>query len=66
MALATFRFRSTRGIKNCRVCRLFKGCSPFQLLCKLTGDSPATGNISYRNRYQQAEETNYDNENFAA
>lgn len=41
------------GIKNCRVSRLFKVCSPLQPSCNLTGDSPATGNISYRNRYGQ-------------
>lgn len=30
--------RTTRGIKNCRDSRLFKGCSPLQLLCNLTGN----------------------------
>ena len=30
----------TRGIKNCRYSRLFKGCSPLQLLCNLTGNHP--------------------------
>jgi hypothetical protein len=30
--------RTTRGIKNCRYSRLFKGCSPLQLLCNLTGN----------------------------
>ncbi len=32
--------RITRGIKNCRGSRLFKGCSPLQLLCNLTGNRP--------------------------
>ena len=41
----------TRGIKNCRDSRLFKGCSPLQLLCNSTGNSPAIGNFSYRQRY---------------
>jgi hypothetical protein len=31
---------TTRGIKNCRDSRLFKGCSPHQLLCNLTGNRP--------------------------
>jgi len=44
----------TRGIKNCRDSRLFKGCSPLQLLCNLIGNSPAIGNFSYRHRYAQA------------
>jgi len=30
----------TRGIKNCRDSRLFKGCSPLQSLCNLTGNRP--------------------------
>ena len=30
----------TRGIKNCRDIRLFKGCSPLQLLCNLIGNRP--------------------------
>ena len=30
----------TRGIKNCRDSRLFKGCSPLQLLCNLIGNRP--------------------------
>src|SRR5690554_4018982 len=30
----------TCGIKNCRDSRLFKGCSPLQLLCNLTGNRP--------------------------
>lgn len=32
--------RITRSIKNCRGSRLFKGCSPLQLLCNLTGKRP--------------------------
>jgi len=31
---------TTRGIKNCRFSRLFKGCSPLQLLCNLIGNRP--------------------------
>ncbi len=30
----------TRGIKNCRDSRSFKGCSPLQLLCNLIGNRP--------------------------
>jgi hypothetical protein len=30
----------TRGIKNCRFSRLFKGCSPLQPLCTLIGKRP--------------------------
>jgi hypothetical protein len=33
-------FSATRGIKNCRDSRLFKGFSPLQLLCNLTGNRP--------------------------
>ena len=32
--------RLTRGIKNCRFSRLFKGCSPLQLLCNWIGNHP--------------------------
>ena len=32
--------RTTRGIKNCRDSWLFRGCSPLQLLCNLTGNRP--------------------------
>ena len=38
----------TRGIKNCRISRLFKGCSPLQLLCNLTGNHPQSATFSYR------------------
>jgi|GEM_PF-2854090 len=31
----------TRGIKNCRDSRLFKGCSPLQLFVYLDRESPA-------------------------
>ena len=31
---------TTRGIKNCRFSRLFKGCSPLQLLCNLISNRP--------------------------
>ena len=37
----------TRGIKNCRDSRLFKGCSPLKLLCNLI-EIAAIGNFSYR------------------
>lgn len=32
----------TRGIKNCRDSRLFKGCSPLQLSCNLIMNRPQT------------------------
>ncbi len=48
----------TRGIKNCRDSRLFKGCSPLQLLRNLTGNHPAIPNdfipptvMGHNNRY---------------
>jgi len=33
---------TTRGIKNCRFSRLFKGCSPHQVLNGLIGNHPQT------------------------
>jgi hypothetical protein len=55
---------TTRGIKNCRDCRLFKGCSPLQLLCNLTGNHPQSAtfhtatvaNNSKKMRYSQIRE----------
>ncbi|MBN1186682.1 MAG: hypothetical protein JXB49_30675, partial [Bacteroidales bacterium] len=50
----------TRGIKNCRDSRLFKGCSPLQLLCNLTGNHPqsatfhtATVTCHFEQRYMR-------------
>jgi len=34
----------------------FKGCSPLQLLCNLTGTQPAIGYYFYTNRYQTNEQ----------
>jgi hypothetical protein len=39
----------TRGIKNCRVSRLFKGCSPLQPLCNLTGNRPQSATFHTAN-----------------
>jgi len=36
----------TRGIKNCQVSRLFKDCSPLQLLCNLTGNRPQSATFN--------------------
>jgi len=44
----------TRGIKNCRDSRLFKGCSPLQLLCNLTGNRPQSATFHTAKRYAQA------------
>jgi len=44
----------TRGIKNCRDIRLFKVCSPLQLLCNLTGNRPQTATFHTAKRYGQA------------
>jgi len=41
----------TRGIKNCRDSRLFKGCSPLQLLCNLTGNRPQSATFHTADRY---------------
>lgn len=43
----------TSGIKNCRERRLFKGCSPLQLLCNLTGTRPQTATFHTAKRYFQ-------------
>ena len=40
----------TRGIKNCQNSWLFKGCSPFQLLCNLTGNRPQSATFHTANR----------------
>ena len=47
----------TRGIKNCRDSRLFKGCSPLQLLCILTGNRPQSATFHTAYRYVALEET---------
>ena len=39
----------TRGIKNCRDSRLFKGCSPLKLLCNLTGNRPQSATFHTAN-----------------
>ncbi len=39
----------TRGIKNCRFSRLFKVCSPLQLLCNLTGNRPQSATFHTAN-----------------
>ena len=40
----------TRGIKNCRDSRLFKGCSPLQLLCNWIGNRPQSATFHTANR----------------
>ncbi len=45
----------TRGIKNCRDSRLFKGFSPLQLSCNLTGNRPQSATFHTASRYQQGE-----------
>jgi len=40
---------TTRGIKNCRFSRLFKGCSPLQLLCNWLGNRPQTATFHTAN-----------------
>lgn len=40
----------TRG-KNCLDSRLFKGCSPLQPLCNLTGNRPQTATFHTAKRY---------------
>jgi len=39
----------TRGIKNCRDSRLFKGCSPHQVLNGLIGNRPQTATFHTTN-----------------
>ena len=54
----------TRGIKNCRDSRLFKGCSPLQLLCNLTGNRPQPATFHTAQRYasvKNEQPTNYEN-----
>lgn len=46
----------TRGIKNCRDSRLFKGCSPLQPLCSLTGNRSQSATFHTANRWQQPEQ----------
>jgi hypothetical protein len=41
---------TTRGIKNCRESRLFKGCSPLKLLCNLMGNRPQSATFHTANR----------------
>jgi hypothetical protein len=53
-------------IQNRRDGSKFKGCSPQQLSCKLTGKCNAVGYYSYSNRYQEAQERITNNEIFAA
>ena len=43
---------TTRGIKNCQVCRLFKGYSPPQPLNNLTGNGPQSATFHTANRYK--------------
>ena len=43
----------TRGIKNCRNSSLFKGCSPLQLLCNLTGNRPQSATFHTAKRWWQ-------------
>ena len=44
---------TTRGIKNCRDSRLFKGCSPLQPLCNVTGNRPQPATFHTANRCKQ-------------
>jgi hypothetical protein len=44
---------------NSRSSSKFKGCSPLQLLCSLTGMKPANGYYSYTNRYGLAKKTSH-------
>jgi len=41
----------TRGIKNCRDSRLFKSCSPLQLLYNLIGNRPQSATFHTAERY---------------
>ena len=49
---------TTRGMKNCRYSRLFKGCSPLRLLCNLTRKCHAAGYYSYTNRWLHTKKSN--------
>ncbi len=44
----------TSGIKNCRFNRLFKGCSPLQLLCNLKVNRPQSATFHTADRWAQA------------
>ena len=48
----------TKYKNNSRNSRIFKGCSPLQLSCKLKVLSSAIGYYSYTNRYQQGKKAN--------
>jgi len=48
---------TTRGIKNCRDSRLFKGFSQLQLLCNLTGNRPQSATFHTANRWLQVWKT---------
>jgi hypothetical protein len=48
--------RTTRGIKNCRDSRLFKGFSPLQLLCNLTGNRLQSATFHTAIRYRALED----------
>jgi len=48
---------TTRGIKNCRDSRLFKGCIPLQFLCNLTGNRPQTATFHTANRCNALKKT---------
>ena len=50
----------TRSIKNCRFSRLFKGCSPLQLLCNSTENRPQSATFHTAKRYKQAEKKDND------
>jgi len=52
----------TRGIKNCRDSRLFKGCSPLQLLCNLIGNRPQSATFHTADRYVPLKKTTHKNE----
>jgi len=43
-------------IKNCRNSSEFRRCSPIELCSKLKNECFEIGNISYTNRYLQAQE----------
>jgi hypothetical protein len=51
----------TRGIKNCRDSRLFKVCSPLQLLCTLIGNRPQSATFHTANVTHKHEKMNSEN-----
>jgi hypothetical protein len=51
----------TRGIKNCRDSSLFKGCSPLQLLCNLTGNHPQSATFHTANVIAQCRKPEHQN-----